>query len=321
MNTPDLNSTSSLRPDDDLLADIWEGIWQVDLIRTNDMHSLSITVHDGVVVLEGHMSGAFNRRRVENIARSVPEVVAVHNHVVVDTELDQQVAQALARDARTSAYSLPVGSHHGWVRVGGTVACPELQAAAESVAAGVPAVRGVIGLPQIAGEPPAPARRAMQPRVGAQVYAENGRAGVVAQVVINPHNRLVTHLIVGASDMVDTDDVIGFKPVTGDYLVPVEAAEVVNDQSVILAPQPPTITAYPLFDASAYPPAPFTWRPPYPYNLTPGTLRWFKPQTQTAHAAEPLPAMDWPVAASSADINSTLWSQAKERQEAAPQHA
>jgi osmotically-inducible protein OsmY len=320
MNAPDLDSTSILHPDDDILADLWEGIWQVDLIRTNDMHSLSITVHDGVVVLEGHMAGAFNRRRVENIARSVPDVVAVHNHVVVDAELDLQVAQALARDPRTSACILPVGSHHGWVRVGGTVSCPDVQAAAESVAAGVPAVRGVIGLPQIAGEPPTPTRRAVQPLPGATVYAEDGRNGVVAQVIMDPQSRLVTHMVVSANVARDTDDVLGFRWVSGDYLVPVEAAEVVNDQSVILAPHPPSITAYPLFDASAYPPAPFTWRPPYPYKLS--TVRWFRPKAAEAmRGAEPQPAMAWPTAVRSADVSSTLWSKAKERQAAAPQHA
>jgi osmotically-inducible protein OsmY len=324
MNTPDLNSTSILRPDDDVLADIWEGIWQVAVIRSTDMHSLSITVQDGVAVLDGHMSGTFNRLRVENIARSVPGVVAVCNRVVVDGELEMGIAQALAHDARTSPYLLPVGSDHGWVRVGGTVDSREVQAAAEAVAARVPSVRGVIGLPRIAGEPPAPRRRAVQPHVGAQVYAENGRAGVVAQVVINPQSRLVTHMVVSASDMVDTYDDIGFRPMAGTYLVPIEAAKVVNDQSVILAPQPPSLTSYPLFDALAYPPAPgvAAWRAPYPYTLTPGVVRWFRPKAaEAAHVAAPQPAIAWPTAASPTELSSTLWSKAKERQAAAPQHA
>jgi osmotically-inducible protein OsmY len=323
MYTPDLTTTSNLRPGDDVQADICAAIWETSTIRSTDMHSLSITVQDGVVVLEGHMSGTFNRQRVEKIARAVPGVVAVRNQVVVDVELDLAVAQALARDARTRPYLLPVGSYHGWVRLGGAVDNREVQAAAEAVAARVPSVRGVVGLPRVAGEPPALRRRPVQPHIGAQVYDGNGRAGVVALVVINPQNRLVTHVVVSASGMVDTDDVNGFKPVMGDYLVSVEAAEVVSEQSVILVPQPPSITVYPLFDASAYPPAPrvAAWRPPYPYNRMPGTVRWFPPQPQTAPAAEPLPAMDWPVAASSADINSSLWSKAKARPTAARQHA
>jgi osmotically-inducible protein OsmY len=322
MNAPDTNSTSSLRPDDDLLADIWEGIWQVAVIRTHDMHSLSITVHDSVVALEGHMAGTFNRLRVENIARSVPGVVAVRSQVVVDAELDLKVAQALARDARTRPYILPVGASHGWVRVDGTVDNNEVQSAVEVVTARVPAVRGVIGLPRVAGEPPAPPRRAVQPRVGAQVYAQDGRAGVVAQVVINPQNRLVTHLVVGADIAINTDDVIGYRTLRGDYLVTVEAAELVTAESVILAPNPPSITAYPLFDASAYPPAPFIWRPPYPYALTPGAVRWFSPKALgPARRAKPQPTIEYPAGLSSADISSSLWSKAKERQAAARQHA
>ncbi len=324
MNAADLDSTSLPRPDDDILADLWEGIWDVDVIRSSDRHSLAITVHDGVVDLEGHMSGAFNRQRVENIARSVPSVVAVHNQVVVDGELDLAVAQALTRDARTSAYLLPVGSHHGWVRVGGTVSCREVQAAAEAVAARVPSVRGVIAVPRVTGEPPAPTRRAVQPLPGARVYAENGQTGTVAQVIINPQSRLVTHMVVRANSSMDTDDVVGFRWFSGDYLVPVEAAEVVNDESVILAPQPPSISAYPLFEAAAYPPAPrvAAWRPPYPYALTPGVVRWLRPKAaEAARVAQPQPAMEWPAGLSSADPGSSLWSIAKEWQEAAPQQA
>jgi hypothetical protein len=160
----------------------------------------------------------------------------------------------------------------------------------------------------------------VQPLPGAAVYAEDGWAGVVVQVVINPQNRLVTHMVVSASGMVDTDDVIGFRPVMGEHLVPVEAAEVVSEQSVILVPTPPSITAYPLFDAAACPPAPFTWRPPYPYTLS--AVRWFAPKAvEPVRPTKPQQTIEYPAGLSSADISSSLWSIAKERQAAARQHA
>jgi sporulation protein YlmC with PRC-barrel domain len=254
------------------------------------------------------------------MVRSTPGVNAVQNNLVVDSELDIQVAQALTRDMRTRPLILPVGSYHGWVRLGGTVPSRELRSAAEAVATQVPAVRGVIALPQVTGEGPTPTRRAVQPRVGASVYAEDGQAGVVAQVVINPQSRLVTHMVVSAKITFDTNDVVGFKSASGDFLVPVEAAEVVNDESIILTPQPPSIAAYPHFEASAYPTAPFTWRPPYPYSLS--MVRWYRPQApEAARRPELQPAMAVPAMLNPDALSASLWSSATERRQAAPQHA
>jgi hypothetical protein len=318
MTTPEISSAQSLRPDQDILADLWEAVWQVDTIRSTDRHSLSIAVHDGVVVLEGHVAGAFNRRRVENIAWSVPGVNAVHNDLVADGDLEIQVAQALARDSRTRPYILRVGSYHGWIRLGGTVPCQELQSAAEAVAAGVSAVRGVIALPRVTGETATPLRRAVQPRPGARVYGADGEVGLVAQVVINPRNRLVTHMVVSSNMVGASYNIADFRRVTGDYLVPVEAAEVVNKESVILTRQTRSITVYPLFDASAYPPAPFTWRPPYPYS--PSVVRWSRPKTQEAvRRPEEQPALDLPIELDSAHLSSG--SSARERRQAVPQPA
>jgi osmotically-inducible protein OsmY len=319
MTTPEVASTQSLRPDEDIRADLWEAIEQLDTIGSTDKRNLSIAIHDSVVVLEGHMAGTFNGRRVENIARSVPGVNAVHNDLVVDGDLEIQVAQALARDARTRPYILRVGSYHGWIRLSGTVPCQELQSAAEAVAAGVPAVRGVIALPRVTGETANPLRRAVQPRPGARVHGDDGEVGVVAQVVINPQNRLVTHMVVSLSEVLASFDIANLRRVTDDYLVPIEAAEVVNKESVILTHRTRSITVYPLFDASAYPPPPLTWRPPYPYS--PSVVRWPRPIThEPARWPEEQPALDLPIESDSAHLRSTLWSSMKERGQTAPQY-
>jgi hypothetical protein len=303
MTTPEITSTQSLRPDEDILADLWEAVGQIDTIGSTDKRSLSIAIQDGAVVLEGHVAGTFNWRRVENIARSVPGVNAVHNDLVADSDLEIQVAQALARDARTRPYILRVGSYHGWIRLGGTVPCQELQSAAEAVAAQVPAVRGVIALPRVNGEPRTPLRRAVQPRPGARVYGDDGEVGRVAQVVINPQNRLVTHMVVSSTMVAAPYDISNLRRVTGDYLVPIEAAKIVHQENVILTRPIRSLTVFPLFDASAYPPAPFTWRPPYPY--LPSVVRWSR----------------LPIELDSAHLSSSLWSSVKERRQTAPQHA
>lgn len=319
MTTREVRSADGLRPDDAILADIWEAVEQIDTIRPTDMPSLSIAVQDGKVVLAGHVANPFNRRRIEDIAWPAPGVRAVRNELVADNDLEIRVAQALACDACTCPLVLPVGSYHGWVRLGGTVPGRELQSAAEAVAASVPAVRGVIALPRVIGEPRTPLRRAVQPRPGARVYGEDGEVGVVAQVVINPQNRLVTHMVVSSTMVAATYDIDDLRRVTGDYLVPIEAAEIVHQANVILARPIRSLTTYPRFEAAAYPAAPVTWRPPFPYALN--AVRWLPPETKgSARRAGRQPAPEAPVEREPADLSSGQWPGAREHA-AAPRPA
>jgi sporulation protein YlmC with PRC-barrel domain len=199
--------------------------------------------------------------------------VAVHNQLVTDRDLVIQVAQALARDKRTRYLILPVNAVHGWIQLGGEVPTRELQRVAEKVAAGVPGVRGVITLPNVTGESPIIPRRVVQPGVGATVYGENGEVGVVTQVVIQPDNRLVTHVVVCSNELRDIN------LVAREYVVPVKAFDLVKNESIILqrngrrlANPALALEAFPTFDPDEFPLAPFTWKAPYPY--TAGEVRW-----------------------------------------------
>ena len=118
---------------------------------------------------------------------------------------------------------LPVYSFHGWVELGGSVPNREIQRDAEETAASVPSVRGVILLPDMAGEQKASARNAVQPRIGVRVFGEDETEGTVYQVVISPQNRLVTHAIVRVNRIID-----GWQE-SCDYLIPVEAMDVVDE--------------------------------------------------------------------------------------------
>ena len=250
----------------DLFSRVWEAIEDDDSLRISDLASVTIAVRDGEVLLEGHLAGEFHRWRIEEVIRSVPGVAAVQNHLIVDRELAVQVAQALSDDQRTRPFILPVGSFHGWGRLGGVVPSPELQLAAEEVAGSVPSVRGVTALPRVAGVDPTPPRRAVQPLAGAGVYGEDGPVGVVSRVVIAPRNRLVTHVVIGALGVPGE----GREPL--DKIVPIEAIDVVNPESIFLMPNVSSLSEYPSLDPSEYPPAPPTWRPPYPYEA--GAVRW-----------------------------------------------
>jgi hypothetical protein len=260
------NSSRLLRPAEDALAELWQALWRVDTIRYLDLTNLSMSMEAGELLLEGHLASDTSRGRIRAIARDVPGVQVVHDHLVLDRDLAVEVAQALGGDERTSPFVLPVGCDHGWIRVGGAVPDRQVQLAAEAVAAQVPHGRGVVALPRVTGEPPTPLRRALQPRPGARVWGEDGEVGRVAQVVINPHNRLVTDVVIASSEVQES------RRLRGEYVVPIQAIEIANAESVFLTHPHHSLAGFSAFDASAYLQAPATWSPPYPYRTE--TVRW-----------------------------------------------
>ncbi len=274
-----------LRTNDGILADIWDALWKVDTFRSLDLGSLSIDVKDGEVYLDGHLAQENNRLLIESIVRSVVGVVAVHSHMILDRDLIIRVAQALANDERTRPYILPVDAFHGWIHVGGEVPTHELQQVAEKVVAGVSGVRGVTILPRIAGENPPKMHRPAQPRIGAVVYGQDGEMGFLTQVVIQPDNRLVTHIVVRSKEITDGN------LVARETVIPLEASDLVKNESIFLqrngqrlAKPAHALDAYPALDPDEYPLAESTWKAPYPY--TAGEVRW--------SLREILEAQSWP---------------------------
>jgi osmotically-inducible protein OsmY len=252
--------------DDNILDEIWEAVRRQDEIRTLDIDSFSVSVNHGSVLLTGHVSKDFFRDLIEEIACSIPGVNAIHNHLMVDSDLTIQVAERLAKDERTRHLILPVGCAHGWIRIGGVVPSREVQVAAEEIAAQVPSVRGILSRPRVIGESPEIERRPVQPQIQAKLYDHNRQEGVVTQVIIQPRNRLVTHAVVTIIDFADG------KFIVHQNLVPLEATEVVNKESIFLRRKDLPLNAFPAFELSDYPPAPADWQPPYPYEV--GSVRW-----------------------------------------------
>ncbi len=255
-----------LRTNDGILADIWDALWKVDTFRSLDLGSLSIEVKGGEVYLDGYLAQENSLPLIESIVRSVAGVVAVHSHLVLDRDLIIRVTLALASDERTSPYILPVDAFHGWIHVSGEVPTCELQQVAEKVAGGVSGVRGVTILPRIAGESPAIPHCPVQPRIGAIVYGKDGEVGIVTQVVIQPDNRLVTHAVVRFKELRDGN------LVARETVIPLDAGDLVKNESIILQRNGPSLKAFPAFDPDEFPLAPFTWQAPYPYNA--GEVRW-----------------------------------------------
>lgn len=256
-----------MRPPDKAIEDeIWRLLWKEEAIRFNDIHDISVEVENRQVCLSGHVSKDHNYQRIEEICRSSPGVIAVHNHLVTDHDLSIHVTQALHDDKTTRVLTLPVYSCHGWVELGGSVPSREVQIAVEETAASVATVRGVILLPDIAGEQTALAWDAVQPRIGVRVFGKEETEGIVYQVIITPQNRLVTHAIVRVNRIAN-----GWQE-SSDCLIPIEAMDVVDVGGIYMNYLTPAIYHFPVFSPANYPLAPFTWQPPYPYAV--GSVRW-----------------------------------------------
>lgn len=274
MAEPNTSTKPIYRADSEIQEEIWQAMWKEETIRAVDIHDISVDVENGQACLSGHVSKEGNVQRIADIAWSVPGIIAVHNHLVSDHDLSLQIAQALGDDECTRLYVIPVCSFHGWVMLGGRVPDRHIQRAAEAAAASVPAVRGVILLPDIPGEPVDPPRNSRQPRIGVRVYGEDETEGTVYQVVINPKNRLVTHAIVRVNQPYND------RHLSRDYLVPAEDMYVVGAEGIFLGRKAKVLSRFPVFNPAHYIFAPLTWQPPYPYAV--GSVRWPRKEQGTA---------------------------------------
>ncbi len=253
-------------------AEAWMALWKADDLRSLDINSLDLIVHDGDMWLIGHVVNAYHRQLAESLVKAVRGVNRLYNELVADSDLVIEVAQALAADGRTRSYVFPVGAFHGWIHLGGQSPTQGVRSAAEEVAARVPTVRGVVTLPHLPNDNGSTCVESgkgncqIQPQIGDQVYARDGLAGKVVGVIINPRNRLVAHVVVAA------DFESKGQTMRGEFRVPAEAVNHANEGSLFLSDSLRDLVLHPVFDEADFPPAPPEWRPPYPY--TRGTVRW-----------------------------------------------
>jgi osmotically-inducible protein OsmY len=263
------------RPDEDVLRDVCDRLWQDMTTRATERRALLVEVHHGQVQLTGHVTTQRYRQHASDLVRGVRGVRAIHNALVADPDLVVAVAQALSNDRRTRAAIIRVGASHGWILLAGEVPDSETRLAAEEVSACVPAVRGVLGLPHLAQGAAfdTPHERAFQPRVGQAVFATDGRAGLVQQVVINPRSRLVSHIVVAG-----TPELNG-RPVSGSWLVPIAAVTQANDGSVFLSDTVSTLVARRAYDSDDLILPPADWRLSFPYEAN--EVHWLVDRSET----------------------------------------
>lgn len=254
--------------DQEILGSVWHALRRQPVIRALDLSHITVAVRQTHVYLAGHVS---SRRRIEEVVAGVSGVRGLHSELIEDQELAASVALALAADPCTQPYHLRVYADHGWVRVMGEVPSWEVQEAVEAVVAEQPLVRGTLQFPAVANaeEPAGRYRRAVQPPIGAEVFAVEGPPGRVAQVIIDPRNRLVTHMVVETKP-VETGPL---GAITSNLVVlPIREIQHVARSTVYLRRDSGPLNTYPYFSRADFPAPSPPWRPPFPYER--GAVRW-----------------------------------------------
>ena len=208
-------------PDDAVRASGRARLERDDTTHALEQSAIGLEVHDSEVFLFGHAANSEQRLHMAEGAKGVASVKAVHDALVADTDLKTDAAQTLPGDPRTGAYVIRVGASQGWIILGGEVPDLEARAIVEKVAARVSHGRGVLAPPQLPQEPKYREAngRPLQPRLDEAVHANAGPAGHVAQVVIRPQSRLVSHIVVAADVEVERWAICGQRviPATARY--------------------------------------------------------------------------------------------------------
>lgn len=253
--------TSRISPqDEDLREKVLESIWKEQSIRVLDFNDIRVEAVNGEVTLSGHVSKSLNKYLAEECTRKVDGVKSVRNEIIIDEDLRVMVAHALGSDQRTRPYVINVGCHHGWIHLTGVVPDSEVCTTIEEVAGGVPFVRGVIGLPRVTTEERGKIIQGLQPEIGSEVIDKDGITGVVSKVIINPRNRLVSHIII------EKNEIIQGTRISREYIVPIDDVDSVRAGSTWLKQNLSLDRLHPA-DTRQYSAPAKDWRAPFPYKL------------------------------------------------------
>lgn len=192
-----------------------------------------------------------------------------------DAQIAASLQRALETDSRTREAGLRVDVHRGVVRLIGAPANEGIMQAARAIAR---RIRGVIGFADEVAEPPAPPLR-----IGAPVYARDGRFGTLAKIVVDPHARRVTHLVVRQGWLL-----------TEDRVIPIERVERADPDGVYLDSVSTDLDRYPRYREESFIEPLADWEELEPY-LAADTLFWGGPYPGVAPPVLPVVAHALPV--------------------------
>jgi osmotically-inducible protein OsmY/sporulation protein YlmC with PRC-barrel domain len=156
-----------------------------------------------------------------------------------DADIQAQVERSFETQPVTREQGLRVEVERGLVRLLGEVSEAVVQAAARLARR----IRGVIGVEDRTTPSGEPALR-----IGAPVFAQDGRVGHLSKVVIDPHTRRATHLIIHRGVLLDEDRV-----------VPVELVERATPEGIVLHLSSREVARQPLYQEERFVNPPPGW--------------------------------------------------------------
>jgi osmotically-inducible protein OsmY/sporulation protein YlmC with PRC-barrel domain len=173
-----------------------------------------------------------------------------------DDEIQTQVVRALETQPETRGQGLHVEVERGLVRLLGEVSEAVTRAATYLARW----IRGVIGVEDRTRRPGEPGFR-----IGAPAFALDGRTGRLDKVVVDPHTRRITHLVIDRGWLL-----------TEDRVVPVALVERATPEGIFLHLNSHEVARQPLYREERFGSPPPDWEPLPEYAAT-DVLFWGSP--------------------------------------------
>jgi osmotically-inducible protein OsmY len=268
----ELKKLPPYRSDAALTAAVNKALWEDVILRRTEYRQIHVKVENSIVYLYGYVSLPSVKVRAERAALKTDSIWKVENLLTIDSELQIAVAQAIGKDPRTQKARIFIGSHNGFITLSGEASDLEVRTAAQERAVSIPEVRGVLNSIRVPGvDIKTEDQRALQPIIGAGIYATDILIGVVEKVVINPDNRLVIAILANAVFPDPTQ--MGSNWLWNEHLyvesriiIPIDMIRHQSESDIFLKVKGREAAALEAFDTSSYASPDENWQPPYPYK-------------------------------------------------------
>jgi osmotically-inducible protein OsmY len=261
-----------IRQNDGVIKEaIYQALWRDSVLRAIEYYEIDVHVRNETVYLYGHIVGTTSQLRIMNAIRTVPNILGIKNHLVLDDKLTLEIAASLGRLEHTHDCKFFTGASHGVVSLNGIVGDQNVKTLAERRAASNPNVRCIINNVRIVGvEPEAQDQPFLQPAIGEAIYFSDGISGVVRQVIINPDNRRVIAMVVqgnfGEPRKVPHSPPDGRTTSPEQFIVvSMRTVRYLTKASGFLHIKSNERDQYQGFDPVAFYTPNWDWTPPYPY--------------------------------------------------------
>ena len=254
-----------------LKESIYHVLWKDSVLRAIEFYEIDVHVKNETVYLYGHIVSTTSQFRIMNAIRTVPNILEIKNHLVLDDKLTLDVASSLSELEHTYGCKFFTGASHGVISLNGTVSDQNIKSLAEKCVSSNSHVRGVINNVRVLGiEPEAQDQPFLQPAIGETIYFSDGLSGIVKQVVVNPNNRRVIAMSL-QGNFSEPQNILyplfdgKVKPLEQLIVAPMEVVRYLTKASGFLHIKSDEKNKYQDFDSASFYTPNWEWIPPYPY--------------------------------------------------------